>query len=231
MQQQALPLPQRLMATGHGLWAMDEALQAKDVQKVERLLQGRQRIVPLSPHELMQGHLDFGLEVARGMLKLLDERSVSIRSYGEAALEYFGSGLGSFERYARARAHFESALPKWDIWFEHMLVNHMFFSGFPFQDRPESLRDEFVALCAVYALLRGRILEALRYYAPLPIAAVLLAAADLRMLLFLKGRATLPSRRFGYACLFILVGTIVLQCILRNALLLFGIDYVGDILK
>lgn len=84
---------------------------------------------------------------------------------------------------------------------------------------------------AVYALLRGRILEALRYYAPLPIAAVLLAAADLRMLLFLKGRATLPSRRFGYACLFILVGTIVLQCILRNALLLFEIDYVGDILK
>lgn len=154
MQQQALPLPQRLMATGHGLWAMEEALKAKDVEKVERLLQGKQRIVPLRPQELAQGHLDFGLEVARGMLKLLDERSVSIRSYGEAALEYFGSGVGSFERYARARAHFESALPKWDIWFEHMLVNHMFFSGFPFQDRPESLRDEFVALCAVYALLR-----------------------------------------------------------------------------
>ena len=35
-----------------------------------------------------------------------------------------------------------------------MLVNHMFFSQFPFQDRPEGLRDEFIALCAVYALLR-----------------------------------------------------------------------------
>ena len=35
-----------------------------------------------------------------------------------------------------------------------MLVNHMFFSRFPFQDRPVSLRDEFIALCAVYALLR-----------------------------------------------------------------------------
>ena len=30
----------------------------------------------------------------------------------------------------------------------------MFFSRFPFQDRPVSLRDEFIALCSVYTLLR-----------------------------------------------------------------------------
>ena len=53
-----------------------------------------------------------------------------------------------------ARAHFETVFPKWEIWFEHMLVNHMFFSRFPFQDRPVNLRDEFVALSAVYVLLR-----------------------------------------------------------------------------
>ena len=35
-----------------------------------------------------------------------------------------------------------------------MMVNHMFFARFPFQDRPVSLPDEFIALCAVYALLR-----------------------------------------------------------------------------
>ena len=35
-----------------------------------------------------------------------------------------------------------------------MLVNHMFFSRFPFQDRPESMHSEYVALCAVYAILR-----------------------------------------------------------------------------
>lgn len=154
MQNQVLPMPQRLMAMGHGLWALEEALSSRDEQRVERLLQGSARIVPLKPQELMQGHLDFGLEVARGMLELLDERSVSIRDFGEAALAYFGEGEGSFDRYASARAHFETAYPKWEIWFEHMLVNHMFFAQFPFQDRPESLRDEFVALCAIYALLR-----------------------------------------------------------------------------
>lgn len=31
---------------------------------------------------------------------------------------------------------------------------HMFFEQFPFQDRDEGLLDEFVAICAVYAVLR-----------------------------------------------------------------------------
>lgn len=151
MQNQALPMPQRLMAMGHALWALDEALQTRDEEQVERLLCGRRRMRPLQPQELTQGHLDFGLTVAHGMIELLDERSDSVRSYGEAALRCFDR---SFQRYAAARAHFETLFPKWEIWFEHMLVNHMFFSRFPFQDRPESLRDEFVALCAVYTLLR-----------------------------------------------------------------------------
>lgn len=151
MQNQLLPMPQRLMAMGHGLWALDEALSTRDEQEVERLLQGKRRLHPLKPQELTQGHLDFGLKIAEGMIALLDERSESIRDYGEAALAYFDK---SFDRYAQAKEHFETVLPKWDIWFEHMLVNHMFFSRFPFQDRPVSLKDEFMALCAVYALLR-----------------------------------------------------------------------------
>ena len=151
MQNQTLPMPQRLMAMGHALWALDEALATRDEAQVDRLLRGRRRMMPLQPQELTQGHLDFGLKIARGMIELLDERSESIRAYGEAALAYFGS---SFTRYAVARAHFETLVPKWEIWFEHMLVNHMFFSQFPFQDRPVSLKDEFIALSAVYVLLR-----------------------------------------------------------------------------
>lgn len=151
MQNQLLPMPQRLMGMGHALWALDEALLTRDERQVERLLSGQRRMQPLMPQELTQGHLDFGLTIARGMIELLDERSDSIRRFGEAALACFD---GSFERYALARAHFETVLPKWEIWFEHMLVNHMFFARFPFQDRPENLKDEFIALCAIYALLR-----------------------------------------------------------------------------
>ena len=151
MQNQLLPMPQRLMAMGHALWALDEALSTRDEQVVERLLQGKRRMHPLLPQELTPGQLDFGLKIAEEMIALLDERSDSIRDYGKAALAYFDQ---SFENYLQAREHFETVLPKWDIWFEQMLVNHMFFSRFPFQDRPVSLKEEFYALCAVYALLR-----------------------------------------------------------------------------
>lgn len=58
------------------------------------------------------------------------------------------------ESYRAAKSHFEELMPTWEIFYEHMLVNHMFFSLFPFQDRPESMHSEYVALCAVYAILR-----------------------------------------------------------------------------
>lgn len=151
MQNQMLPMPQRLMAMGHALLALEDALATRDEGEVDRLLQGKRRMRPLEPKELTQGHLDFGLKIARGMISLLDERSESIRDYGEYALKCFDE---SFDRYIMARGHFEKVLPRWEIWFEHMLVNHMFFARFPFQDRPESLKEEFAALCAVYALLR-----------------------------------------------------------------------------
>ena len=151
IQNQTLPMPQRIMAMGHGLAALDEAINAHDEAQVERLLQGKRRISPLQPQELTHGHLEFGLRIAGEMIKLLDRRSDSVRSYGQDALAYFDH---SFEKYLLARDHFERTFSKWEIWFEHMLVNHMFFARFPFQDRPVSLKDEFVALCAVYALLR-----------------------------------------------------------------------------
>lgn len=151
MQNQMLPMPQRMISMGHALWALDEALSTRDEAQIVRLLRGQRRIQPLRSHELTKGHLDFGLKIAGGMIELLDERSASIRQYGEEALACYDN---SFERYTLARTHFKQTLPKWEIWFEHMLVNHMFFSRFPFQNRPVSLQDEFYALCAVYALLR-----------------------------------------------------------------------------
>ena len=35
-----------------------------------------------------------------------------------------------------------------------MLLNHLFYECFPFSDRQENLRDEGLALCATYALVR-----------------------------------------------------------------------------
>ncbi len=154
MQRREYSLPRRLMLLAAALVDMEEALNAKDEARVAALLRGEGDI-PVYAEKLPDwARLKLGLEAAARMVELFDSGSDSIRGYGEAALKYFGNDDRSFGRYAIARAHFDALMPKWEIYFENMLVNHMFFARFPFQDRPVSLQDEFIALCAVYALLR-----------------------------------------------------------------------------
>ena len=108
--------------------------------------------LPLPP--VSENRLASGLKAVERMTARLDQRSRSLRDYGEAANRYFGQGEGLLARYRAARAHFDQIAPKWQMWFANMLANHMFYSHFPFSDGGESLRDEALALCAVYTLLR-----------------------------------------------------------------------------
>lgn len=154
VQNRRYPLPQRLTLLGKALFAIDCALTDGDHSRVEALLSGKEE--PTAPEmvETTPEHLRFGLRVAHRMLEMMDERSDSIRVYGEKALAYFTEDEAEYSKYESAKRHFNKVLPQWECWFEHLLVNHMFFSQFPFQDRPVKLTDEFVALCAVYMLMR-----------------------------------------------------------------------------
>lgn len=154
MQNRKYVLPQRLVLLGDAVERMEAALQQGDHGRVEALLSGKEELGIPDTIAAAPEHLRFGLQVAGQMLEILDERSDSIRDYGRQALAYFGQGEGAYETYVSAAAHFESLMPCWEQWFENMLVNHMFFVQFPFQDRPVNLADEFIALCAVYILLR-----------------------------------------------------------------------------
>lgn len=162
IQNRSLSLPNRLMSLGRSLQKLEQILDAQDATTLESLLQ-----VPFPTDflslEAGPEHLAFGLRTMQELSRQLDERSDSLRAYGEAAQAYFSVYRDSdtftptsagFEHYLRAKEHFEATFPKWEIWFEHMLVNHMFFEQFPFQDRPESPWDEFVAISSLYALLR-----------------------------------------------------------------------------
>lgn len=154
LQNRALSLPQRILSLGFALRDVENALNQRDATSIDQMLHQSPPCAPTAEAPVCQSQLISGLRTAESMLETLDERSPSIRAYGEAALDYFGRDDSSLDRYFKAKAHFESAFPKWEIWFEHMLVNHMFFERFPFQDRPESLYDEYIAICAVYAVLR-----------------------------------------------------------------------------
>lgn len=154
LQRREYPLPQRMLLLGQALHAMDEALAAQDEARVADLLSGRTPIpAPLFPCPGQQA-LQTGLKTVQHMLEALDQRSVSIREYGEAALARFGTVDAAFARYEAAAARFAATVPQWETWLEHLLVNHMFFVQFPFQDRPVPLKDEYLALVAVYTLLR-----------------------------------------------------------------------------
>lgn len=154
MQDRSLTLPLRLAKLGEVLHQMDLALNEKNEARVEELLGGAEVTLTVDTGEVDADHLLHGLEIVERMIDCLDGRSDSIRDLGEAALAYFGSGEGALKKYESAKEHFETSFPDWEIFFEHMMVNHMFFAQFPFQDRPEKLMEEFVALCAVYILLR-----------------------------------------------------------------------------
>ncbi|MBR3837651.1 MAG: flagellin lysine-N-methylase [Clostridia bacterium] len=156
IQDRGMPLSQRIMCLGQVLDDMDVAFERKDKAMLDHILARRHRDWLTLAHidEIREEHLAFGLDMVEQMIAILDERSESIRGYGEAALAYFGSGDGALRRYHTARSRFEALAPNWETFYEHMLVNHMFFSVFPFQDRPKSMHSEYVALCAVYAILR-----------------------------------------------------------------------------
>ncbi len=152
VQERAYPLTVRILRLGKALLALDDIMERKDRAALDTLLDG-DFITDVPDICVDKEHLADGLHIMERLLAILDGRSNSVCDYGEEALKYFTAD-DSFDAYLNARQSFETTFPRWEIWFEHMLVNHMFFEQFPFQDRPEKPWDEFVSVCAVYALLR-----------------------------------------------------------------------------
>lgn len=153
MQHRNFTLPERLAALDERLHSLESVLKAGDEALLQNWLDEGEQKRPSLP-EVTPEHLAEGLQTAEKLVSLVNGRSASVRAYGEEALACFGSGEGAFERYREAEKRFCALFLDWEIFFEHMLVNHMFFSCFPFEDRPEDLNTEFMALCSVYTLLR-----------------------------------------------------------------------------
>lgn len=98
--------------------------------------------------------LSDSLRTACELVELLDEHSDSIREFGESALSRLEAGEDRLARYEEARRQFEKHFSGWETLFENLLVNHLFFTGFPHADHPGSVQDEWIALCTTYALMR-----------------------------------------------------------------------------
>ena len=153
LQQRRLPLPRRLAVLGFQIKKTEEAAKRGDLQAVYDQLATPVSALDVQELASSEGDLLFGMKVMERLVDGLDRHSISVKEAGERALAYFKNG-DHLARYRLAKTAFEENLPRWEIFFEHILVNHLFFSLFPFQDRPESFKDEYLSLCAIYALMR-----------------------------------------------------------------------------
>ena len=139
LQRREYPLPQRMLLLGQALHAVEAALDAQDGDALDALLSGATPIPAPAQPVPSPDQLTTGLEIMERMLDTLDRSSNSLREHGDAALRYFREAGDPFAAYKAVSAQLSTVVPQWETWFEHMLVNHMFFTQFPFQDRPVSL--------------------------------------------------------------------------------------------
>ncbi|MBR3997900.1 MAG: hypothetical protein IKI93_06105, partial [Clostridia bacterium] len=95
-------------------------------------------------------------ELYVSMIRTLAGHHDSIADYAEEAISCLTdeNGVCGFGAYEKARREFDERFCQWEILFEHLIVNHIFFSRFPITERKMAEIDVWKALVLVYALLR-----------------------------------------------------------------------------
>ena len=94
------------------------------------------------------------LNVAAKFLSGFDFRH-SVYPFVQKAGENLAFGTEAFyENYQKAKVLFEHAFPEWERMFEQVLVNHVFYEGFPFSDNGCTMYDNSKAFCAIYGMWR-----------------------------------------------------------------------------
>lgn len=96
------------------------------------------------------------------------ESSSSVHDYCEAAEKYFkiekkeklsGDDLKSIkEKFNSSCEHFQNVFPDWQVFFEQLIVNTMFYNSFPYKEKQSKKYDSFLSLAAIYAFLRFNML-------------------------------------------------------------------------
>lgn len=155
LQDRAYPLGERLECLG----AVTHALMQRGEESIPLTI--KKSLAGFEPAQTTQAEIFTGYGVQLEILRLMAQQSKGMTPLVEKALEAFGLSLcdlgeaQAYPQYLACRAHFETAYPAWQVYFEHMLVNHIQYQGYPYSARHESIWDEYMALCALYASLRA----------------------------------------------------------------------------
>ena len=147
-------IPDRLMTLCNAVQNIEKAVAENNKAAVLDLIEGRTEVKYATSPSVTEGTVKNGLLAVESIMNEISERSFTIHDIVESILGKYKGVESLCDIYYRHRGKFELLFRNHETFFEHLLVNHMFFSTFPYQDRPLSLYDEFCALCAVYTTLR-----------------------------------------------------------------------------
>jgi hypothetical protein len=96
------------------------------------------------------------------------DESISIRDYCSTSLSYYFIDKRNAiseedislinQKYRKASKHLEKLLYNWEILFEQMFVNHMFFNNFPYKEQESDPSNAFHSLILSYSFLRFHLL-------------------------------------------------------------------------
>lgn len=103
--------------------------------------------------------------LSAGICALLGARSLSLTDYLEIGFQNLGIPFtekidqnkaypAGAKTYFEAKQAFEARFPQWEVWFEQIFVNHVFFTDFPWSDVRETVTDECVALGVTYIVVK-----------------------------------------------------------------------------
>lgn len=154
LQKRELPLSSRLLSAMDAAEIADRILTEKDEEKLDEFLCRDNFDVFSGTESDYDEKLKCGFNIIEHFLEYIDAHSDSVCSWGMAALENFKKGGRDTKNYFEAKERFEGTFADWQIKFEKLLCEHMFFTVFPFSLSGKSIFDEFIALSAVYGLLR-----------------------------------------------------------------------------
>lgn len=161
LQNRRYELCDRLTQIGCMLEAMHRAILTGSSGEVSRALA---LCADMTPPDRQDPDDRFAVHIQYRMAELFSRYSANVEPFARAACAALGLDIDSEPdaeaireaavRYRETAAHFKEIFPDWPRMFEQMLVNHVFFSRFPFADRHENMLEEHLSLCAAYAFVR-----------------------------------------------------------------------------
>lgn len=98
---------------------------------------------------------EISLDILLNILEKLLETSDTLREYASDVFGRYRGCVGDAERlYADDFDAFKKNYPKWEVYFENLLINNLVYSSFPYCDNRITKKEAFYGVLIQYELLR-----------------------------------------------------------------------------